>query len=109
MKKANEERIKARLDEEKEAKRKQQQQEQRWKKGMDKRVAGWQTFQENISAKRFKSESFAKVGQLGAADRFHKREQKTAAQLAEEQKNFTEGGQKRKAAGVDDQFKHHWR
>ena len=81
----------------------------KWKRGTDKRVAGWQTFQQNINAKRFKAESWGKVGQVGAGDRHHKKEQKTEQQIALEQNNFKEGAQKRKAAGMDDQWKSGWR
>ncbi|CAD7929529.1 unnamed protein product [Amoebophrya sp. A120] len=116
VRKANEERIKTRVDEEKAREGKQNKNENRWKKGMDKRVAGWQVFQANVNAKRFKSESWAKVGQVGAADRFHKREEKTDAQIREEQKlHMTadggkgKGGLQKKAAGLDDGFKKVWR
>ncbi|CAD7973377.1 unnamed protein product [Amoebophrya sp. A25] len=109
VRKANEERIKEREEKEREEKRKQANMEKSFKKNMDKRVAGWQSFNANIASKRFKSNAWGMVGVVGAADRHHKREEKTELQREQENRNIAEGGQKRKAAGVDDEFKTKWR
>lgn len=109
VKKANEERIAKRENEDKAAKEKKKADDNKWKRGTDKRVAGWQTFQKNIDAKRFKAESWGKVGQVGAGDRHHKREQKTDLQKEAEEANIRDGKQERRQAGKDDTWKKGWR
>merc|ERR1719277_331717 len=45
-----------------------------WDKQRDKRVAGWQTFMNNVESKKFKTGHI--VGKVGAADTHFRREQR---------------------------------
>lgn len=56
-----------------------------WDKQRDKRVAGWQTFMNNIDSKKFKTGH--QVGRVGAADMHHKREER-----AEDDKGKVQAG-----------------
>lgn len=73
-----------------------------WEKKRDKRVAGWQTFVNNCQEKKFKTESWSKVGQVGAADIHHRREGRSDTQtLKAEDKNMP--------MGIDRTYKTQWR
>lgn len=45
-----------------------------WEKQRDKRVAGWQTFMNNVETKKFKTA--VTVGKIGVADTFYKKEER---------------------------------
>merc|ERR1740117_1950620 len=83
----------------------------------DKRVAGWQTFMNNVDTKKFKSETFTKFGKVGAGDHFHRQETRDAAHERGDLKaevdidddkvkrSDTQAG----AVGVDRSYRKQWR
>jgi len=111
VRQANESRMNGLQGERKKRDRKEMTDKKKWEVNRDKRVAGWQIFQQNVSNKKFKNLSSGKIGVLGAADRFHMREERT--ELEEEQKKHCtkEDGTKieGRQAGVDYSHKTNWR
>jgi len=111
VRQANEARMNGLQGERKKRDRKEMTDKKKWEVNRDKRVAGWQIFQQNVSNKKFKNLSSGKIGVLGAADRFHMREERT--ELEEEQKKHCtkEDGTKieGRQAGVDYSHKTNWR
>lgn len=60
----------------KEAKKEEIALKRKFEKERDKRAAGWQIFVNKIDTKKFKSDTFAKVGKVGAGNFFHKPEER---------------------------------
>merc|ERR1712066_541010 len=56
------------------ARREETKEKRHWDKQRDKRVAGWQTFMNNVESKKFKTGHI--VGKVGAADTHFRREQR---------------------------------
>eukprot|EP00397_Hematodinium_sp_SG-2012_P046593 GEMP01052700.1.p1 GENE.GEMP01052700.1~~GEMP01052700.1.p1 ORF type:complete len:373 (+),score=120.64 GEMP01052700.1:149-1267(+) len=115
----NEDRIEVLQKERKKRERSEMTDKKKWEVNRDKRVAGWQVFRNNIDQKKFKNLSSGRIGVIGAADRFHTREQRTELdeeQLKKKKKNEQTGDQKGdhkdqqgRPAGVDFSFKTAWR
>jgi len=104
----NEKRIKELQSERKKRERTVNHDKRKWEGNRDKRVAGWQVFQQNVASKRFKNLSSGQIGVVGAADRFHKREERT--ELDEEQKkDYKKEDLEGRPAGIDHSFKKVWR
>merc|ERR1712039_497629 len=62
------------------ARKKEEDKEKRaFERNKDKRAAGWQVFKQNLDTKRFKTETWAKVGQVGAGNRHWKQEERRDA------------------------------
>lgn len=95
-------------------KRKEEDKEKRaWEKNKDKRAAGWQVFMNNIESKKFKTGTWQKVGQVGAADIHHRREERketdTKAEVDREDKKILRSDTQAGAVGVDRSYREHWR
>eukprot|EP00929_Paragymnodinium_shiwhaense_P108913 TRINITY_DN75267_c0_g1_i1.p1 TRINITY_DN75267_c0_g1~~TRINITY_DN75267_c0_g1_i1.p1 ORF type:complete len:295 (+),score=107.38 TRINITY_DN75267_c0_g1_i1:138-1022(+) len=83
----------------------------------DKRAAGWQTFMSNVDSKKFASQTWNKIGLVGAADMHHRREErgwmhqegklKAAVDVEDEKisRSDTQAGQ----TGVDRSYMKAWR
>lgn len=109
---ANEKRMNAKVKTAKGANREWDKQKRDWEKTRDHRVAGWQQFVDNVSTKKFKSGSMAHIGQVGAADIHHMREERSwhddiKNKLNTEDKD--DAWKFKKAAGLDDSYKKAWR
>eukprot|EP00927_Polykrikos_kofoidii_P076890 TRINITY_DN73901_c0_g1_i1.p1 TRINITY_DN73901_c0_g1~~TRINITY_DN73901_c0_g1_i1.p1 ORF type:complete len:295 (+),score=77.71 TRINITY_DN73901_c0_g1_i1:95-979(+) len=61
----------------KKARHQEEVQKKQFERQRDKRAAGWQTFLHNVESKKLKSETFGKIGKVGAADVHHQREART--------------------------------
>lgn len=111
VRQANEARMQGLGGERKKRDRKEMTDKKKWEVNRDKRVAGWQIFQQNVSNKKFKNLSSGKIGVLGAADRFHMREERTELEEEQKKKNRKEDGSKleERPAGVDYSHKTNWR
>lgn len=88
------------------AKREEEQTKKKWDKNRDKRVAGWQIFMNNVDSKKFKTETWGKVGQVGAGNAMFRQEQRTEAQSASGPK-LSEG--ETLQMGIDKSYKKVWR
>lgn len=64
------------------AKREEENTKKKWDKNRDKRVAGWQIFMNNVDSKKFRTETWGKVGQVGAGNSMFRQEQRTELQSA---------------------------
>merc|ERR1712217_18049 len=60
----------------KDAKKEEIAMKRKFEKERDKRAAGWQIFVNKIDQKKFKSDTFAKVGKIGAGNFLHKPEER---------------------------------
>merc|ERR1711948_210960 len=60
----------------KEAKKEEIAMKRKFEKERDKRAAGWQIFVNKIDNKKFKTDTFARVGLVGAANFLHKPEER---------------------------------
>lgn len=111
VRQANESRMQGLGGERKKRERKEMTDKKKWEQNRDKRVAGWQIFQQNVSNKKFKNLSSGKIGVLGAADRFHMREERTELEEEQKKNNRKEDGSKieERPAGVDYSHKTNWR
>merc|ERR1712032_360854 len=94
-------------------KREEEQAQKKWAKQRDKRAAGWQTFVNNVETKKFKSETFHKVGKVGAGDLFCKREERKEtdkkAEIDLEDKKVQKSDLQFGATGIDKSYRDHWR
>uniref|UniRef100_A0A7S4SBZ5 J domain-containing protein n=1 Tax=Alexandrium monilatum TaxID=311494 RepID=A0A7S4SBZ5_9DINO len=96
------------------AKRREEDAEKRkFEKNRDKRAAGWQVFLDRCESKKFKSQSWSKVGQVGAADVHHRREERKEsdgkAQIDREDKKILKSDTQAGATGVDRSYRQAWR
>eukprot|EP00746_Dinoflagellata_sp_MGD_P099038 gnl/MRDRNA2_/MRDRNA2_40276_c0_seq1.p1 gnl/MRDRNA2_/MRDRNA2_40276_c0~~gnl/MRDRNA2_/MRDRNA2_40276_c0_seq1.p1 ORF type:complete len:282 (+),score=80.45 gnl/MRDRNA2_/MRDRNA2_40276_c0_seq1:104-949(+) len=76
VREANEEHLKKSAQEQRHAKNCADTNAQKWARGRDKRVAGWQVFMRNVESKNFKSKTWHEVGKVGAANAHHKKEER---------------------------------
>eukprot|EP00931_Biecheleriopsis_adriatica_P066732 TRINITY_DN41020_c0_g1_i1.p1 TRINITY_DN41020_c0_g1~~TRINITY_DN41020_c0_g1_i1.p1 ORF type:complete len:313 (-),score=93.50 TRINITY_DN41020_c0_g1_i1:195-1064(-) len=93
-------------------KKKEEQKELReWERNKDKRAAGWQVFMNNIANKKFKASGLTPIGKVGAADTYHKREERKEtdgkAELDMEDKKVIRSDVQ--AAFTDRSYKKDWR
>mmetsp|Transcript_53068 Transcript_53068/g.106543 ORF Transcript_53068/g.106543 Transcript_53068/m.106543 type:complete len:290 (-) Transcript_53068:275-1144(-) len=97
----------------KKARREEDSEKRKFEKNRDKRAAGWQVFLEKCETKKFKTQSWSKVGQVGAADAHHKREQRSdvhgKAEIDREDKKILKSDTQAGATGVDRTYKQLWR
>lgn len=104
----NEARIAQLQGERKKRDKKESTDKRKWETNRDKRVAGWQIFQQNVSTKKFKNLSSGQIGRVGAADQYHARQERT--ELEEEQKKkYNKEDLEGRPAGIDHSFKKVWR
>lgn len=101
VREANEEHLKQTAQQQKHEKNCFDTNQQKWARGRDKRVAGWQVFMRNVKDKTFQTQSWQQVGKIGAADAHHKKEERGELQKAK----YDEGT----AAGLDFSYKQNWR
>ncbi|CAJ1393619.1 unnamed protein product [Effrenium voratum] len=71
---ANKKRYEEQARERRERKKAEHKELREWERNKDKRAAGWQVFMQNVQAKKFKAGHT--VGKIGAADQYHKREER---------------------------------
>eukprot|EP00928_Gymnodinium_smaydae_P007569 TRINITY_DN12713_c0_g1_i1.p2 TRINITY_DN12713_c0_g1~~TRINITY_DN12713_c0_g1_i1.p2 ORF type:complete len:298 (+),score=81.81 TRINITY_DN12713_c0_g1_i1:76-969(+) len=115
---ANMKRLAAMQNEARKAKKVEEQEKRQFDRTRDKRVAGWQVFMNNVDSKRFKTDTFHRVGKVGGGDHFHKREERAGAHLTDEklkatvdlddekvQRSDTQVGQ----VGIDKSYMKAWR
>lgn len=85
----------------------------KFEKNRDKRAAGWQVFLDRCETKKFKSQSWSKVGQVGAADVHHRREERKdtdgKAEIDREDKKILKSDTQAGATGVDRTYRQAWR
>mmetsp|Transcript_10694 Transcript_10694/g.29725 ORF Transcript_10694/g.29725 Transcript_10694/m.29725 type:complete len:285 (-) Transcript_10694:197-1051(-) len=110
---ANLKRMAAAAKEAKQRRREEDQEKRSWERQRDKRVAGWQIFMNNVESKRFKTESWAKVGAVGSADRHHTREERTSqdpkVEIDREDVKVRRSATQAGAVGIDQTYKKAWR
>jgi len=85
----------------------------KWERNRDKRAAGWQIFVEKCESKKFKTDSWSKIGQVGAADAHHRREERKdtdgKAEVDREDKKILKSDTQAGAVGVDRSYRKLWR
>jgi len=101
VREANEEHLKKTAQEARHAKNCADTNAQKWARGRDKRVAGWQVFMRNVNNKEFKTRSWQEVGKVGAANAHHKKEERAAFQK--------QGLDEKGPMGLDYSYKQNWR
>lgn len=104
----NEARIAQLSGERKKRQSKESTDKRKWETNRDKRVAGWQIFQQNVTTKKFKNMSSGQIGRVGAADQYHAREERTELQ-EEQKKKYNKEDLEGRPAGIDHSFKKVWR
>lgn len=110
---ANMKRLEQQQKEAKQRRREEDAEKRKWEKQRDKRVAGWQVFMQNVESKKFKTETLAKVGKVGACDVFYRREERREIDKKAEvdlddvtvKRSNVQAGQ----TGIDRTYKHKWR
>mmetsp|Transcript_31268 Transcript_31268/g.82877 ORF Transcript_31268/g.82877 Transcript_31268/m.82877 type:complete len:289 (-) Transcript_31268:24-890(-) len=99
------------IKESKMAKREENVEKKKFDKNRDKRVAGWQTFMQNVESKKFKTSCI--VGKVGAADTHHRREARSdldgKAEVDLEDKRIKRSDTQAGATGVDREYRKVWR
>lgn len=107
---ANMKRQEEAIKEAKMRKREEEKEKRQFEKGRDKRAAGWQSFVQNIDAKRFKSHHAIKVG---TGDANHRREQRTEAhgkaEVDNEDKKILRSDTQAGQVGIDRTYRQAWR
>lgn len=101
------------LKEAKLKKREEEAEKRKFEKNRDKRAAGWQIFLGNCESKKFKSQTWSRVGQVGAADVHHHREERKdtdgKAQIDREDKKILKSDTQAGAVGIDRSYRQVWR
>jgi len=110
---SNSKRLDVLAKERRERKKDEDKEKRAWERNKDKRAAGWQTFMHNIETKKFKTNTWKPVGQVGAADVHHKREERTEAQgkaeVDKEDKHIKRSDTQAGAVGIDRAYRQAWR
>lgn len=79
----------------------------------DKRAAGWQVFMQNIESKKLKTDTFHKIGKVGAADYHHKREERKCTdgvgEIDLEDEKIWRSDVQAGHTGIDLSYKKKWR
>jgi len=108
---ANMKRLESQAKEAKMKRREEEQEKRKWEKQRDKRAAGWQIFLNNVESKRFKTSAL--IGQVGAADAHHKREERketdAKTEIDREDKKIIKSDTQAGAVGVDRKYREKWR
>jgi len=106
---ANKKRYEEQARERRERKKAEHKELREWERNKDKRAAGWQVFMQNVQAKKFKAGHT--VGKIGAADQYHKREERKdtdkKAEVDLEDKKVVRSDMQ--AAFVDMSYRKAWR
>eukprot|EP00418_Pyrodinium_bahamense_P082329 CAMPEP_0179056656 /NCGR_PEP_ID=MMETSP0796-20121207/23925_1 /TAXON_ID=73915 /ORGANISM="Pyrodinium bahamense, Strain pbaha01" /LENGTH=288 /DNA_ID=CAMNT_0020753339 /DNA_START=66 /DNA_END=929 /DNA_ORIENTATION=- len=109
---ANMKRHEQMLKEAKLKRREEEAEKRKWEKQRDKRAAGWQIFLNSCESKKFKTQSWSKVGQVGAADVHHRREERKEtdgkAEIDREDKKILKSDTQAGAVGVDRTYRQVW-
>lgn len=88
------------------SKREEENTKKKWDKNRDKRVAGWQIFMNNVETKKFRTETWGKVGHVGAGNAMFRQEERTELQSSNGPK-VSEG--ETLPMGVSKDYKKVWR
>jgi len=96
---ANEARLKNTAVTAMDAKHEENMKKRKWEKTRDNRVLGWRAFLHNVEGKEFKTKTHGNVGQVGAGNKHHKKEENAKAK----EWNGVE------AAGLQREWKDTWR
>eukprot|EP00930_Biecheleria_cincta_P072299 TRINITY_DN59712_c0_g1_i1.p1 TRINITY_DN59712_c0_g1~~TRINITY_DN59712_c0_g1_i1.p1 ORF type:complete len:301 (-),score=82.33 TRINITY_DN59712_c0_g1_i1:93-953(-) len=73
---ANKRRYEELAKERRERKKEEAKELREWERNKDKRAAGWQVFMNNVANKKVKTHGLTPIGKVGAADTYHKREER---------------------------------
>mmetsp|Transcript_10450 Transcript_10450/g.11682 ORF Transcript_10450/g.11682 Transcript_10450/m.11682 type:complete len:250 (-) Transcript_10450:77-826(-) len=110
---ANMKRQELMIKEARKGRREEDAEKRKFEKNRDKRAAGWQIFLDRCESKKFKSQSWSKVGQVGAADAHHKREGRKEtdgkAEIDREDKKILKSDTQAGATGIDRTYRQVWR